>query len=84
MYVKSCFIQTLGFCMFGCLFGVKPKLGTRTGYTNLSGGSSNKLGVTFSKGPCVSRHCHPEFGMHTGRNCGFFDVFLLRLVRIRR
>ena len=33
-------------------FGVKPKLGTNyTGnYTNLSGGSSNKLGVTFSKG----------------------------------
>ena len=42
-----------------------------------------KQGDTSSKGPCVSRHCHPEFLMQTGANCGFFNIVIIRLVRIR-
>ena len=41
-----------------------------------------KQGVTFSKGPCVSKHCHPEFGMHTGWNCWFLMFFFLDLFEL--
>ena len=34
-----------------------------------------KHGDTFSKGPCVWRHSHPELRMQKPKNWGFFDFY---------
>ena len=73
----------------GRLIHVRPQAyrywGTRQKHSSapLEAPNMPKHGDTSSKGPCVSRHCHPEFLMQTGTNCGFFNVVIIRLLRIR-